>query len=270
VAAGAAIAAALLLRSASSQPAVATVVPSVETVTQTVEVSETDVLVAARDMVVGHTISPEDLSWETWPESALNEGYFVKADDENALTDLAGMMVRTPIFANEPILPQRIVAREGAGILAALVRPGMRAVSLEVSVETASGGFILPEDRVDVILTHSVERSTAEGVTEEIQSSIILENVRVLAIDQGIRPEEGQSTLIGSTATLELSSEDAALVAFGERKGVLSLALRSLADAAAAGDQVVSKADSFAAGRASGQVTVFRNGRIRESNAGGD
>lgn len=269
IAAGAAIGAAILLRSASSQPAAAIVPQQAETIERIVEVSETEVLVATRALRIGEVTSPEDFRWAKWPETSVNPEHYLKEVNAEAINDLAGMVVRAQVYEGEPILPQRLVRRGDTGVMAALVSSGKRAVSLEISAETASGGFILPDDRVDVIMTHEVERVTKEGIVDEIQSVIIIENARVLAIDQGIRTEDGMETAIGSTATLELAPDDAALIAFGERKGVLSLALRSMEDAALWGDEVVSRADDFAAGRSSGQVTVFRNGRVREANAGG-
>ena len=269
VAAGAAIGAAILLRSATSTSAAA--IPATlqpETVERVVEVSETEVLVAARQLRVGEVTNPGDFVWAKWPEATVNPNHYLKDVSPDAMDELSGMVVRQAIYENEPVLPQRLVERGDTGVLAALVSPGMRAVSMEISAETASGGFILPDDRVDVILTHEVERFTKEGVVDEIQSVIIIENARVLAIDQGVRTEEGVDTAIGSTATLELAPDDAALIAFGERKGILSLVLRSLTDAALAGDEVISRAEDFAAGSQSGQVTVFRNGRVRESSAG--
>jgi len=269
VAAGAAMGVAFLVRSATSAPAAAVVTEvQVETVQEAVEVSEVEVLVAGRDLRVGEVTTPEDFRWALWPEKELNENFYVKEDGTDAADDLAGMVVRQYIYESEPIISKRIVSRGDTSVLAALVSPGMRAVSMEISTETASAGFILPDDRVDVILTHEIERFTREGITEEVQSVIIIENARVLAIDQGLRTEDDTDTIIGSTATLELSPDDAALIAFGERQGTLSLVLRSMTDAIQAGDTVVSRAADFAAGRETSSVTVFRNGRIREAQGG--
>ncbi|MEM6411070.1 MAG: Flp pilus assembly protein CpaB [Pseudomonadota bacterium] len=266
IAAGAAMGVAFLVRSATSAPAVATSTEvQVETVKEAVEVSEVEVLVAARDLRIGEVMTPEDLRWALWPEKELNPNFFVKDSSTDKIEDLSGMVVRQYIYEREPLVAQRIVERGDTSVLAALVSPGMRAVSMEISTETASGGFILPEDRVDVILTYETERFTREGVVEEIESVVIIENARVLAIDQGLRTDDETATLVGSTATLELSPDDAALIAYGEREGQMSLVLRSMFDAVQAGDTVVSRASEFAAGRETSSVTVFRNGRIREA-----
>lgn len=255
-----------LVRSALSAPAGASG-PVVQIETE-VQVSEVDVLIATRDFRVGEVISPDDLAWAPWPEETANPEYFTEKVHPDAFSDIAGTVVRIPIFAREPILPQKIVQRGETGIMAALVSPGMLAVSVEISVESAAGGFILPDDRVDVLLTHEVELETSSGVSDRIESVVILENVRVLAIDQGLTQPGETQTAIGQTATLELSQEDAGLVAFGERKGELSLALRSLTDAALAGDVVTSRASNLKSTSTGGLVTIYRNGRVRESAAG--
>ena len=266
LAAVAAVGTFLLVRSALSEPADA--VGAVVQVETEVQVSEVDVLVAVRDFRVGEVITPQDLAWAPWPEDSVSPEYLTLDQNPDAFSDVAGSVVRIPLFSREPILSQKIVNKGDTSIMAALVGPGMRAVSVEISAESAAGGFILPDDRVDVILTHEVELVTANGVTDDIESTIILENVRVLAIDQKIAQDEAGQTAIGQTATLELSPEDAGLVAFGERKGVLSLALRSLTDAALAGDVVTSRASDLKSTSTGGRVTVFRNGRVRESAAG--
>lgn len=235
-----------------------------------VEVPEVDVLVSVRDLKVGETLGFEDLAWASWPEETVNPNQITRDLRPDAIEEMSGHIVRIPIFEQEPVLPQKIVARGETGIMSALVSPGMRAMSLEISVESASGGFILPNDRVDVILTHEVELTTTNGVVDQVQSVIMLENVRVLAIDQGTDAGPDSPTSVGSTATLELSPKDAALISFGQEKGVLSLALRSLSDALLDGDKVISRAGELTSGATGGgQVTIFRNGRISQTNAGG-
>lgn len=234
------------------------------------EVPTVDILVSARDIRVGETLATNDMTWLEWPELSLNPNQITRDEQPDAIEELTGHVVRVPIFEKEPLLPQKVVSRGDTGVMAALVSPGMRAVSLEISVESASGGFILPDDRVDVILTHEIEVTTTNGIVDEIQSVIMLENVRVLAIDQGTDVGTENATSIGSTATLELSPDDAALVAFGARKGVLTLALRSLTDVLHAGDEVISRAkDLKSSSTSTGRVTIFRSGRASESTAGG-
>ena len=107
----------------------------------------------------------------------------------------------------------------------------MRAISTEISPETGAGGFILPNDHVDVILTKREKNTGVSGAPDAVKSEIILPNVRVLAIDQAPKEKEGQNSVVGKTVTLELKPEQAATLAAGRQAGTLSLALRSIADA---------------------------------------
>lgn len=233
-----------------------------------VEVAKTDVLVANRNLQVGETLSQADMIWVSFPEDLILGQQITKELQPDAPSELNGHIVRIPIFEQEAILAQKLVARGETGIMAALVSPGMRAVAIEISAESASGGFILPEDRVDVILTHEVEVPSADGIIDEIQSLVLLGNVRVLAIDQGIAVSTENPTSLGSTATIELSPDDSALIALGERKGKLSLALRSLTDVVQAGDEVFSAADAFEkSSKSTGRVALLRNGRLSDSGS---
>ena len=261
----AAVGAAVLLRSVLSNNAAASNNIPTQIVTE-VEIPEVEVLIVTRDLNVGETIGFEDLTWLNWPEESVNPAHILKTVQPNALDNLTGSVVRVPIYEREPVLPQKIVDRGETGILAALVSPGMRAVSVEISAETASGGFILPNDRVDVILTYEIEINSLEGNTNAVQSVIILENVRVLAIDQGTRVDSSTATFIGRTATLELNPEDSALIALGQRRGQLSPILRSLTDAALSGDIVTSRADDLVQEETNERVTVFRNGQAQTTN----
>ena len=115
--------------------------------------------------------------------------------------------------------------------MSAILPRGMRAVSTKISPETGAGGFILPNDRVDVILTKK-EKNESIGGSETFNSETILANVRVLAIDQTVKEEDGRQVVVGKTATLELAPEQAEVLTLAEQMGEMSLALRSLADAA--------------------------------------
>lgn len=266
VGAAAAIAAFMLARVALNENASANQQPVI--IAQEVEVPEVDVLITVRSLAVGETISFNDLAWAPWPEATLNPNQLTRDARPDAIEEMSGRVVRIPIFEQEPLLPQKTVDPGKTGIMAALLSPGMRAVSLEISVESASGGFILPNDRVDVILTHELEVPTADGLEDVLQSVSILGNVRVLAIDQGSSVATGTATDVGSTATLELSPEDSELIVLAERKGSLSLVLRSLTDAALAGDVVTSRVSEFQADApGKRRITIIRNGRAELTNA---
>jgi pilus assembly protein CpaB len=147
--------------------------------------------------------------------------------------------------------------------MAALLSPGMRAISVEISTESASGGFILPDDRVDVILTYQAQVAMADAVLDRPVTETILQNVRVLAIDQVFYQGESESaSQIGNTATLEVKPDEAELIAHSQRLGTLSLSLRPWSDAGDTGSRGARtdllKRRRYARAMA---VTIYRNGR---------
>lgn len=189
-------------------------------------VASVDVLVAKSDISVGSTLSPGDVQWQAWPASAEHGNFIRKKSDPSAIQKLSGMIVRAPFVAGEPIRQAKLIDAKGSGFMAAILPHGMRAVSTQISPETGAGGFILPNDHVDVILTRrDVGKNTTDG------SETILSNVRVLAIDQTVQEKGGQKVVVGKTATLELSPKQAETLALAQRLGTLSLALRSITDA---------------------------------------
>jgi pilus assembly protein CpaB len=194
------------------------------------QIDTVDVLVAGADLPLGHTLSAQNLSWQTWPVAAAGE-FIKKANRPNAIAELSGSRVRTIFSAGEPIREARL-AKPGSGFMSVLLPKGMRAVASELSPENGAGGFILPGDHVDVILT----RAQGPKGDESYVSNTILWNVQVLAIDHTIEEKNGQSTAVGKIATLELSSPQAETLALARRLGTISLVLRGLDDAAPTGE----------------------------------
>ncbi|MEM8617152.1 MAG: Flp pilus assembly protein CpaB [Pseudomonadota bacterium] len=262
VAGVAAVVAAFLVRNLADQPAPVVKAETVERIVE-VEVSKAKVLVAADDLRVGMLLDVDSFQWIDWPEDAVNPGFYTQADYPEAMEELAGSVVRTALFMSEPILPQKIVKKGETGFMAALLRPGMRAVSVEISPESASAGFILPDDRVDVILTQEVEIPTADTLIEQTVTNTILQNVRILAIDQTFGDIDGITVMTGSTATMELSPRQAEEVQLAARTGAISLTLRSVADADFNNGEALSKPGMFdeSDGR-SGQIMIYRQGEV--------
>lgn len=223
------------------------------------------VLVAAKDLEPGKRLVEADLEWKDWPVDEVNpifitdgttpvpakpveESASEKATDAvarvaKAATELAttgaksdyiGSVVREPILAGEPIVSRKIVRAGDSGYLAAYLEPGMRAMAIAVTVESAAGGFILPGDRVDVVLTAETSRNGAvEGATRsKFASGVVLQNIKVLAIDQATRVGDDAQAVVGATATLEVRPQDSVLLAQAKSEGELSLSLRSYADTA--------------------------------------
>ena len=187
-----------------------------------------DVLVAQKDIGTGHAIAPDDVKWQMWPTASAGPAMIRKTDRPNAVEDLSGSIVRGTFSTGEPINEGRLIKAKGSGYMAAVLPGGMRAISTEITPETSAGGFILPGDHVDVILSR---RDKSSG-TEAFVSETILRNVRVLAIDQTVEEKSGQKVVVGKTTTLELTPRQTEILANGRQKGTLSLALRSIVDGA--------------------------------------
>jgi pilus assembly protein CpaB len=214
--------AAYLVSGTDNKPAPAAPVAQLPTV---------DVLVAKADIGLGQTLKPDDLQWQTWPQSTASSSFIRRNERPDAQTQIAGSIARSPFVAGEPIREVKLVKADGSGFMAAILPSGMRAVSTEISAESGAGGFILPNDRVDVLLTRHVKNALHPELPEIVVSNVVLSNIRVLAIDQAPKEKDGQTTVIGRTATLELKPEQAAQLASSRQAGTLSLALRSIADA---------------------------------------
>src|SRR6202140_4866994 len=189
-----------------------------------------DVLVAKSDIGLGQTVSPDDLQWQTWPAATASNSFIRRNEGPDATTQIAGSIARAPFIAGEPIREPKLVKANGSGFMAAILPAGMRAVSTEISPETGAGGFILPNDRVDVILSKREKNPDRNGSADIVNSEIILGNVRVLAIDQAPKEKDGQNSVVGKTVTLELRPDQAETLARARQSGTLSLALRSIAD----------------------------------------
>jgi len=189
-----------------------------------------DVLVAKADIGLGQSVRPENLQWQMWPAATVSNNFIRRNDRPDATTQIAGSIARAPFIAGEPIRELKLVRADGSGFMAAILPTGMRAISTEISPESGAGGFILPNDRVDVILTKREKSQDRKGAVDVINSEILLTNVRVLAIDQAPKEKDGQNTVVGKTVTLELRPEQAETLARARQSGTLSLALRSIVD----------------------------------------
>jgi pilus assembly protein CpaB len=199
------------------------------------KIETVDVLTAKGDIAMGQIVSAQDLQWQIWPLAAASQNFIKRSERPEALDQLVGSIARTPFVVGEPIREAKLIKANGSGFMAAMLPSGMRALSTEISPENGAGGFILPNDRVDVILTR---REREAGRTGESQTSeTILTNVRILAIDQTVEEKNGQRVVVGKTATLEVTPRQAETLALSRQLGTLSLALRSLIDANRSGPE---------------------------------
>ena len=206
----------------------------VETVVQVVApappVVETDeVLVAVKDIERGDTVDRDDLAWRAWPSSGVAGAYISRSQLPNGVDDIVGAIARGAFFAGEPITQAKL-ARTDGGLLSAMLPAGMRAIALAISTDTSAGGFILPNDRVDIIMTRRAQ--DFDDGRERYVTETVLANIRVLAIDQAIAEQDGRAVVIGRTATLELTPLQAEILTVAQQvSDRLTLSLRSLADA---------------------------------------
>jgi len=190
-----------------------------------------DVLIANVDIGLGHTIDAKDLRWQLWPAAAASGNFIRKSDKPDAINQVAGSITRAAFSTGEPIRESKLIKGKSGGYMAAVLPTGMRAISVEISPETGAGGFILPNDHVDVILSRRDKLAEKAAGVEIHTSEIILSNVRVLAIDQTVEEKNGQRVVVGKTATLEIAPRQAETLTQARQLGTLSLALRSLLDA---------------------------------------
>ena len=260
VAAGAAIGAVFLVRSMQT-PAAAVAAPVPEAA-EPVKIPTKQVLVANNTIPIGKFVSLDDLKWQEWPADAQTDSFIDHEKEPEALEKMVGAVARIDLAAGEPVTPGKLVHPGSSGFMSVMLTPGMRAVSVEIEAETAAGGFIQPNDRVDVIVTREVERKNNNSNGIGIRSDMILSNIRVLAIDQiyGPPPAEAEgetqsgqgAAIIGSRATLELTERDSTLLNTARKAGDISLTLRSVADIAAPQG-------------ATGAGSVYRDGVSQES-----
>ena len=216
-----------------------------------------NVLVSAANLPVGSRLDDKSMRWMAWPEGSLIDGFITESIRPQAMTELTGVVVRLPMFEGEPVRREKIADSSGR-VMSSLLPSGKRAVATEISVATGAGGFILPNDRVDVIM---VRRGTEDNYLTET----VLSNVRVLAIDQQIQETpDGEKSVIGTTATLELTPDQTKVITVAQQMAErLSLALRSVADAQ---EEDTSAADyllSGGSGRPS--IQVIKSGEVVKS-----
>lgn len=195
-----------------------------------------DVLVAKTDLNRGQVIAERDIGWQTWPADAANPSFVKKADSPDAIKEFSGAIVRVAMLAGDPIRGPYVVMAKGSGFMAAVLPKGMRAVAVDISPESGAGGFILPDDRVDVLLTHRDRAAEKATGVEKFVSDTILRNIKVLAIDQAVDQKGDTKVVLGKTATLELTQSQAETLALSKQLGTISLTLRSLLDAASIHD----------------------------------
>lgn len=218
-----------------------------------------EVLVLDSDIPMGAPLGNQ-ISWQSWPASGVAEGFITRSSEPAALEEMKGAIARVAMYKGEPLRRSKLIG-EGQSFMSSILPSGKRAVATQIAADTSAGGFILPNDYVDVIMT----RRGGEGsgyVTETI-----LKNIRVLAIDQAIQEdEEGRKVRVGDTATLELTPQQAEIITVAQQMADrLALSLRAVVDAT---DTIQEEADYLVSGSGRrGTVRLIRSGEVTEVGA---
>lgn len=223
----------------------------------------TEVLVLKEDLPLGSAIT-DQLRWQPWPAATVDESFITKEKEPEAIDQLTGSVARLAMYKGEPLRRSKLIG-SGQSFMSAILPEGKRAVATRISADTSAGGFILPNDYVDVIMVRRSDTpdSGGSGFTTET----ILENIRVLAIDQAIQEdEEGRKVKVGETATLELTPQQAEIITVAQQMADrLTLALRSVKDAQ---DEPDSQADYLVSGNGRrGTVRLIKSGQVSEVGA---
>ncbi|MDR3472854.1 MAG: Flp pilus assembly protein CpaB [Devosia sp.] len=233
--------------------------PTVEQAAAPQQAPSAQVLVATQQIGVGERLSAATVEWQAWPQNAVRTEYITSANSPDAPTKIAGSVARFEIFAGEPILDAKLV-HSNQGYLSAVLDPGMRGVSIQVSAASGSGGFIIPNDRVDVVVTQTVQGQT--------QSQVLLSNIKVLAIGTRLGqtgttgaptdPADPKSQIFtDAIATLELTPTQGDTLINATALGKISLVLRSVADFGQ-----TASTDAGTTGSDSQAIKIIRFGRI--------
>ena len=259
------IAAFMAMRLTAPAPAPVVVqVEGQEPVVMPAPAPQAQVLVAAGDIPVGTTLAADSVRWADWPSTGVSDRFIQKAAGEDQIEPLVGSFARASFYAGEPISSAKLI-RSDQGFMAAILPSGMRAVATQISADTSAGGFILPNDRVDVIMTRLSENAADTGGNTFLTETI-LNNVRVLAIDQTIEDQDGQQVVVGQTATLELSPRQVQILTVAQQMSErLTLALRSITDSKSSpADSELDAVHLIGSTKPNGAVTVIKGGIPRD------
>lgn len=231
-----------------------------------IEEAKVEILVATRDLGIGRELQPADMRWQEWPKASVFPGAIVREKDESASDILKGRMGRN-VASGEPLMKSALIGESKGNFVAASLEPGMRAIAIEVSASSMVGGFMEPGDYVDVILTYKenikvkddpVAQTLVDMNLDKYATETILQNVRVLAVDQMAKRAEEEKIKVGKTVTLAVSVKDAERLALAQEMGELMLALRGVGDNALVEKQWPTVSDARMSSMAEEIFTEYR------------
>jgi pilus assembly protein CpaB len=233
-------------------------------VVQAPKLSTDKVLVASQDIPMGSVFNETLATWQDWPKDAISELMITKSGDTDMATEFKDTMTRDSFLRGEPIRRDKLVKAGIGSYMAAILPSGMRAVAIKIdnSGDSSAGGFILPNDRVDVLRVYRDDEQTRARGTEMIASQTILSNVRVLAIGQNVQEENGKKVVVGGNATLELDPKQAQLIVLAQHASgsALHLVLRALVDSGGGTETVNGLGDEK-----SNALTIVRYGAAQQA-----
>jgi len=221
------------------------------------EIELGEVLVAVQDISLGTSLRSDMVEWQKWPKEGISPGFIDRESSPDGVDfEKDPAIARSAFFAGEPLRESKLV-RSGTGYMSAILPTGQRAIATSISTATSAGGFILPNDRVDVIMTRQSSQGS-QFITENI-----LENIRVLAIDQTVEEKDGESVVVGETATLQLTPKQVQILTVAQQLADrLTLSLRSLEDS---NDEISKGAEHLLSGETgNGKIGIIRFGAKQE------
>jgi len=195
-------------------------------------VATNTIVVASRPLRFGNELGQTVLREIPWPEEALPAGSFKTIRE---LVSVGKRVVLTPIETNEPILASKITGPGQRATLSAMLGEGLKAVTIRVNDVEGVAGFVLPGDRVDVVLTRQIEKNSA-------LNDVVLQNTRVLAVDQ-LADERAEKPAIAKAVTLEVDIAGAQKMALASQIGTLSLVLRKAGESLPSASRPITLAD---------------------------
>ena len=182
------------------------------------------VLIARRDLPIGKIIDDKDFEWLDWPVETVHPGYVLAS--KKKMTDYFGYVVRASLVIGEPVTVAKLVKQGDRGFMAAILKPGMRAITIPVTRITGVGGFLFPGDRVDVLLSRTA--TDDNGIVRQVTETVF-RNIRILGTDLRSSDAKGLPPRLAKTATIEVTPTLAEKFRVLQRLGGITLALRSLA-----------------------------------------
>jgi pilus assembly protein CpaB len=237
----------------------------VDTGPQQPAVALNDVLVLDGDVPMGQPVG-DQLKWQSWPADSVNDGFITREAEPDAMEKLKNSIARVALYSGEPLRRNKLIG-DGQSFMSSILPTGMRAIATQISADTSAGGFILPNDYVDVIMTRRNAQAGAAGGGDGFITETILKNIRVLAIDQTIQEDEdGKKVKVGETATLELTPQQAEIITVAQQMADrLTLALRSITDTQ---EKPSEEADYLVSGNGRrGTVRLIKSGEVTEVGA---